>query len=125
MIIKWLHKLILSGNEIRHANQPSYNKNWSHRSTHFGMKILLAFLASAAMSLTARSDIVWSWQTTLESHTAGASTQAQLWFGNYGGVYNLFDSVGISAADVGHTFRLTSSADESDFLAAVLSLTDG
>lgn len=85
----------------------------------------MTWFALAVTPLAARSDTVWSWQFSLESHSSQISTQERIWFWNGFGGYNLFDTLAFSAADVGRTFTISSPADDGDFPAAIRSLTDG
>jgi hypothetical protein len=89
------------------------------------MKAIVTCFALAVTPLAARSDMVWSWQFPLDSHSSQISTQERIWFWNGFGGYNLFDTLAFSAADVGRTFTISSAADDEDFPAAVRSLTDG
>ena len=91
----------------------------------FEMKTVLTCFALALTSLAGRSESVWSWPVTLESHGWQISTQERLWFWNASAGYKLFDNVSFSGADIGRTFSIASPADDADFLAAVRSLTDG
>jgi len=89
------------------------------------MKAIVTCFALAVAPLAARSEMVWSWQFSLESHSSEISTQESIWFWNGFTGYNLFDTLAFSAADVGRTFTISSPADDADFPAAVRSLTDG
>lgn len=89
------------------------------------MKAIVTCCVLAVAPLAARSDMVWSWQFSLDSHSSQISTQERIWFWNGFGGYNLFDSLAFSAADAGETFTISSPADDGDFPAAVKSLTDG
>jgi hypothetical protein len=87
-------------------------------------KAFVTSLALTAASFAGRGDVIWTWQTTLGSQTAGNHTQEMVWFQGSG--YNLFDSIRFGTNDVGRTFTISSPADDGgDFPTAVASLTNG